>query len=97
MFIRGLFYYQEILLCSVVFITVGTSLLTSGAGAVQVLCVAMVSADPENFNVTTWFPTFQQLRSRRNRDALEQNPGEEGLFTGTEGTAPPLHAEISEK
>ncbi|CAJ1056109.1 kit ligand a isoform X1 [Xyrichtys novacula] len=38
-----------------------------------------------------------KLRSRRNGDDLEQNPGEGGHFTGTEGTAPPLDAEISEK
>ncbi|XP_034540765.1 kit ligand a isoform X2 [Notolabrus celidotus] len=38
-----------------------------------------------------------KLRSRRNGEDLEQNPGEGGLFTGTEGTAPPLNAEISEK
>lgn len=38
-----------------------------------------------------------QLRSRRTEEDLEQNPGEDGLFTGTEGTAPPLDAEISEK
>ncbi|KAM7397173.1 hypothetical protein PAMP_020166 [Pampus punctatissimus] len=38
-----------------------------------------------------------KVRSRRNEDDLEQNPGEGGLFTGTEGTAPPLDAEISEK
>ncbi|XP_071781631.1 kit ligand a isoform X1 [Centroberyx gerrardi] len=38
-----------------------------------------------------------KMRSRRNQEDLEQDPGEEGLFTGTEGTAPPLHAETSEK
>ncbi|XP_029909785.1 kit ligand a isoform X3 [Myripristis murdjan] len=37
-----------------------------------------------------------KVRSRRNQEEL-QNPGEGGLFTGTEGTAPPLDAEISEK
>lgn len=37
-----------------------------------------------------------KVRSRRNEDDLQQNPGEGGLFTGTEGTAPPLD-EISEK
>lgn len=39
----------------------------------------------------------KQVRSRRNEDDIEQNPGEIGLFTGTEGTAPPLDAGISEK
>ncbi|KAM7002600.1 kit ligand a [Tautogolabrus adspersus] len=38
-----------------------------------------------------------KVRSRRNGEDLEQNPGEVGHFTGTEGTAPPLDAEISEK
>ncbi|XP_070686978.1 kit ligand a [Pempheris klunzingeri] len=38
-----------------------------------------------------------KVRSRRNEDDIQQNPGEGGLFTGTEGTAPPLDAEISEK
>ncbi|XP_054476414.1 kit ligand a [Anoplopoma fimbria] len=38
-----------------------------------------------------------KVRSCRNEEDLEQNPGEGGLFTGTEGTAPPLDAEISEK
>ncbi|XP_053175190.1 kit ligand a [Scomber japonicus] len=38
-----------------------------------------------------------KVRSRRNEEDLQQNPGEVGLFTGTEGTAPPLDAEISEK
>ncbi|KAM4618851.1 kit ligand a [Polymixia lowei] len=38
-----------------------------------------------------------KVRSRRNPEDPEQNPGEGGLFTGTEGTAPPLDAEISEK
>uniref|UniRef100_A0A8C4HUY7 Kit ligand n=1 Tax=Dicentrarchus labrax TaxID=13489 RepID=A0A8C4HUY7_DICLA len=38
-----------------------------------------------------------KVRSRRNEEDLHQNPGESGLFTGTEGTAPPLDAEISEK
>ncbi|KAM3870147.1 kit ligand a [Diretmus argenteus] len=35
-----------------------------------------------------------KVRSRRSQD---QNAGEGGLFSGTEGTAPPLDAEISEK
>ncbi|XP_044049502.1 kit ligand a isoform X3 [Siniperca chuatsi] len=38
-----------------------------------------------------------KVRSRRNEEDLQQNPGEGGLFTGTEGTAPPLDAQISEK
>ncbi|XP_073328804.1 kit ligand a [Pagrus major] len=38
-----------------------------------------------------------KVRSRRNEEDLQQNPGEDGLFTGTEGTAPPLDAEITEK
>lgn len=38
-----------------------------------------------------------KVRSRRNGADLQQTPGEGGLFTGTEGTAPPLDAEISEK
>ncbi|XP_049429028.1 kit ligand a [Epinephelus fuscoguttatus] len=38
-----------------------------------------------------------KVRSRRNEEDLQQNPGEGGLFTGTEATAPPLDAEISEK
>ncbi|XP_030587466.1 kit ligand a [Archocentrus centrarchus] len=37
-----------------------------------------------------------KLRSRRNQEDIEQNPAEDGL-TGTEGTAPPLDTEISEK
>lgn len=35
-----------------------------------------------------------KVRSRRNEEDLQQNPGEGRLFTGTEGTAPPLDAEI---
>uniref|UniRef100_UPI0037E7B4E0 kit ligand a n=1 Tax=Semicossyphus pulcher TaxID=241346 RepID=UPI0037E7B4E0 len=38
-----------------------------------------------------------KVRSRRNGEDVEQNSGEGGRFTGTEGTAPPLDAEISEK
>ncbi|XP_041795715.1 kit ligand a [Chelmon rostratus] len=38
-----------------------------------------------------------KVRSRRNEEDLQENPGEGALFTGTEGTAPPLDAEISEK
>lgn len=39
-----------------------------------------------------------KVRSRRSEgEDLQENPGEGGLFTGTEGTAPPLDAEISEK
>ncbi|XP_042352266.1 kit ligand a [Plectropomus leopardus] len=38
-----------------------------------------------------------KVRSRRNEADLQQNPGERGSFTGTEATAPPLDAEISEK
>ncbi|XP_034391198.1 kit ligand a [Cyclopterus lumpus] len=38
-----------------------------------------------------------KVRSCRNEEDLQQNPGERGLFTGTEVTAPPLDAEITEK
>ncbi|XP_033941877.1 kit ligand a [Pseudochaenichthys georgianus] len=38
-----------------------------------------------------------KVRSRRNVEGLQRNPGEVGLFSGTEATAPPLDAEISEK
>ncbi|KAM9854560.1 kit ligand a [Aulostomus maculatus] len=38
-----------------------------------------------------------KVRSRRNEEDVQRNPGEGGLFTGTQGTAPPLDAEISEK
>ncbi|KAF1386437.1 hypothetical protein PFLUV_G00094830 [Perca fluviatilis] len=38
-----------------------------------------------------------KVRSRRNEEDLQQNPGEGGCFTGTEATAAPLDAEISEK
>ncbi|XP_059191753.1 kit ligand a [Centropristis striata] len=38
-----------------------------------------------------------KVRSRRNEEGLQQNPGEDGLFAGTEASAPPLDAEISEK
>ncbi|XP_027139402.1 kit ligand a isoform X1 [Larimichthys crocea] len=38
-----------------------------------------------------------KVRSRRNEDDLQQNPGEDGLFTGREGNAPQLDPEISEK
>lgn len=38
-----------------------------------------------------------KVRSSRNEEHLQQNPGEGGLFTGTEATAPPLDAQISEK
>ncbi|CAN9498921.1 unnamed protein product [Ophioblennius macclurei] len=38
-----------------------------------------------------------KVRSRRNGEDLDENAGESGVFTGTEGTAPPLDAEISEK
>ncbi|XP_026167638.1 kit ligand a isoform X2 [Mastacembelus armatus] len=37
-----------------------------------------------------------KVKSRRN-EGNPQTPGEDGPFTGTEGTAPPLDAEISEK
>ncbi|XP_056138106.1 kit ligand a [Lampris incognitus] len=43
------------------------------------------------------FLLIWKVRSRRNQGDPEQNPGEGGLFTGTEGTAPPLDSEISEK
>lgn len=43
------------------------------------------------------FLLFWKLRSRRNAQDLEQSPAEDTLFTGTEGSAPPLDAEISEK
>nr|XP_020448990.1 kit ligand [Monopterus albus]XP_020448991.1 kit ligand [Monopterus albus] len=38
-----------------------------------------------------------KVRSRRREEDLQQNPGEGGLFTGTEGTVPTLDAEITEK
>lgn len=38
-----------------------------------------------------------KVRSRRNGEDLERNPEEGGHFTRTEGTAPQLDAEISEK
>lgn len=38
-----------------------------------------------------------KVRSRRNREDLQQNPGEAGVFTETEGNTPPLDTEISEK
>ncbi|XP_068459601.1 kit ligand a isoform X1 [Clinocottus analis] len=38
-----------------------------------------------------------KVRSCRNEEDLQQNPAEGGLFAGTEVTAPPLDAEISEK
>ncbi|KAM6937122.1 kit ligand a [Xenentodon cancila] len=38
-----------------------------------------------------------KVRSRRNEEDPQQNSGERGHFTGTEGTAPPLDAETSEK
>ncbi|XP_056907217.1 kit ligand a isoform X1 [Takifugu flavidus] len=38
-----------------------------------------------------------KVRSRRNREDMEQDSGERGCFTGAEGTAPPLDADISEK
>ncbi|XP_069018760.1 kit ligand a [Embiotoca jacksoni] len=37
-----------------------------------------------------------KVRSRRSGEDVSQNPAE-GLFTGTEGTSPPLDAEITEK
>ncbi|XP_056907218.1 kit ligand a isoform X2 [Takifugu flavidus] len=37
-----------------------------------------------------------KVRSRRNREDMEQDSGERGCFTGAEGTAPPLDADISE-
>lgn len=40
---------------------------------------------------------YPKVRSRRNEDDLQQNPGEDGLFTGREGNAPQLDPEISEK
>lgn len=43
------------------------------------------------------FLLFWKLRSRRNAQDLEQNPAQDELFAGTEGSAPPLDAEISEK
>ncbi|NP_001153658.1 kit ligand a precursor [Takifugu rubripes] len=38
-----------------------------------------------------------KVRSRRNREDMEQDSGERGCFTGAEGTASPLDADISEK
>lgn len=40
---------------------------------------------------------FWKLRSRRNGLDLEQSPAQDELFTGTEGSAPPLDPETSEK
>lgn len=40
---------------------------------------------------------FWKLRSRRSGQDLEQSPAQDELFAGTEGSAPPLDAEISEK
>ncbi|XP_029009956.1 kit ligand a isoform X2 [Betta splendens] len=37
-----------------------------------------------------------RVRSRRNKE-VERNPGENGPFTGTEGTAPPLNGDVSER
>ncbi|XP_068596072.1 kit ligand a [Brachionichthys hirsutus] len=37
-----------------------------------------------------------KVRSRRNEDNVQQNPGESGHFTGTEGAASPLDHEMSE-
>ncbi|XP_053742173.1 kit ligand a [Synchiropus splendidus] len=38
-----------------------------------------------------------KVRSRRNAQDLQQNPGEAGVFTESEGNAPPLDTELSEK
>ncbi|XP_067349734.1 kit ligand a isoform X6 [Channa argus] len=38
-----------------------------------------------------------KVRSRRNREDLQQNPGNGGLLVGTEVTALPLNGEMSEK
>lgn len=43
------------------------------------------------------FLLFWKLRSRRNAQDLEQNPAQDELFAGTEGSAPPQDAEVSEK
>lgn len=58
----------------------------------------LIRAGSGNFGIgKIVFCPQKQVRSRRNEQDLHQNPGEDGLFTGTEGTAPPLDAEISEK
>lgn len=44
-----------------------------------------------------FFLLSKQVRSRRNREDMEQDSGERGCFTGAEGSAPPLDADISEK
>ncbi|XP_041853791.1 kit ligand a [Melanotaenia boesemani] len=38
-----------------------------------------------------------KVRSRRREEDPQRNPGERVLFTGTQGTAPPIEAETSEK
>lgn len=43
------------------------------------------------------FLLLWKLRSRRNGQNLEQTPAQDELFAGTEGSAPPLDTEISEK
>lgn len=43
------------------------------------------------------FLLFWKLRSRRNAQNLQHNPAQDELFAGTEGSAAPRDAEISEK
>lgn len=43
------------------------------------------------------FLMFWKLRSRRSAQDLEQGPAQDELFAETEGSAPPLDAELSEK
>lgn len=60
-------------------------------------CTGLAFLSCVNLRKVTHPTPRPQVRSRRTEEDLEQTPGEDGLFTGTEGTAPPLDAEISEK
>lgn len=86
------FYCQEIWVCSVEFMTAGGDLLSSPPVQRRLLLVWVAEILGQN-----QFLASMQVRSRRSEEDLERNPGEDGLFTGTEGTVPPLHPDISEK
>lgn len=75
-----------------IFMTAGGGLSSSPPMQCRLLLVCAAEVWGQN-----QFLTSVQVRSQRSEEDLERNPGEDGLFTGTEGTVPPLHPDVSEK
>ena len=93
LFVNGLFYCPEVPLCSLSFMTACHSILT----VCRWLLIWLAFSLDWVWSVGSKYDFLMQVRSRRNVEGLQQNPGEVGLFSGTEAAAPPLDAEISEK